>query len=99
VLLDFFPSTNDQRIVELAMAETKKLDKAPEWLPVLIIPGFMSSGLEIKKSKIWPEGKRIWLNLGSLGLSAMYFGTSQKKKDIAATTDTSDIPLNKEEEE
>ena len=49
-------------------------------LPILIIPGLMSSGLEIKESKInrgW-EGKRIWLNLSSVGISAMYFGKAQK---------------------
>ena len=41
-------------------------------LPILIIPGFMSSGLEIKQSTInknW-EGKRIWLNLTSLGFES-----------------------------
>mmetsp|Transcript_15733 Transcript_15733/g.37817 ORF Transcript_15733/g.37817 Transcript_15733/m.37817 type:complete len:802 (+) Transcript_15733:300-2705(+) len=39
-------------------------------LPVLIIPGFMSSGLEVIGSdhmSNW-EGKRLWLNLKSLGL-------------------------------
>jgi len=53
-------------------------------LPILIFPGFMSSGLEIRKSqsrKNW-EGKRIWLNLGSLGLSALYFGSAQRRKEI-----------------
>ena len=75
---------------------------ATEWLPILIIPGFMSSGLEIKESKLRPswEGKRIWLNLGSLGLSAMYFGKAQKKNDFPTTTDnTSDVSLNAEEKE
>jgi hypothetical protein len=46
------------------------------FLPVLIIPGFMSSGLQIIKSsykEAW-EGKRVWLNLQSLGLEAMQFG-------------------------
>jgi len=41
-------------------------------LPVIIIPGFMSSGLEIKNSdkrKHWIN-KRIWLNLKSLGFES-----------------------------
>ena len=50
-------------------------------LPVLIIPGFMSSGLEIVESTLKPSWKsqRIWLNLASLGLSAIYFGSSITK--------------------
>jgi hypothetical protein len=50
-------------------------------LPILIVPGFMSSGLEIKESSInrgWEE-KRLWLNLSSIGISAMYFGKAQKR--------------------
>jgi UPF0716 family protein affecting phage T7 exclusion len=46
---------------------------------VLIIPGFLSSGLEIVvESTLKPTWKsqRVWLNLSSLGLSAMYFGNS-----------------------
>lgn len=37
--------------------------------PILIIPGFMSSGLEIVNSEIHPQWnqKRLWLNLASLG--------------------------------
>ena len=51
-------------------------------LPILIIPGFMSTGLEIEESKINPswEGKRLWLNLSSIGISAMYFGNAQRKQ-------------------
>lgn len=51
-------------------------------LPILIIPGFMSSGLEIIETKINPswEGKRLWLNLSSIGISAMYFGNAQRKQ-------------------
>ncbi len=78
----------------------QKLDKAPEWLPILIIPGFMSSGLEIQESSIRPswKGERVWLNLGSLGLSALYFGSAQKQKDIPTTTE-SGIELNEEQAE
>lgn len=50
------------------------------FLPVLIIPGFMSSGLEIRESslkKSW-EGKRLWINLGSLGFQAFHFGGAVK---------------------
>lgn len=53
-------------------------------LPILIIPGFMSSGLEIKESKVRPnwEGKRLWLNLQSLGFSALHFGSALRKSTI-----------------
>ena len=67
-------------------------------LPILIIPGFMSSGLEIIKSEQRPnwEGKRVWLNLSSLGLSAMYFGSAQREKEGNNKHEESD---NKNEEE
>jgi Lecithin:cholesterol acyltransferase len=60
------------------MANKKNED---ELLPILIIPGFMSSGLEIKESSVNPNWvtKRLWLNLGSLGLSSLYFGNAQRK--------------------
>ena len=50
-------------------------------LPIVIIPGFMSTGLEIIESQQRPNwnGKRVWLNLSSIGISAMYFGNAQKK--------------------
>ena len=45
--------------------------------PVLIIPGFMSSGLEVKKSTTasW-VGKRVWINLNSLGFQSIYRGSA-----------------------
>jgi len=46
-------------------------DSAGKLLPVLIIPGFMSSGLEVKRSGVseeW-EGLRVWLNLEKLGIN------------------------------
>lgn len=51
-------------------------DESPP-LPVLIIPGFMSSGLEVKESNV-PDyrGKRVWINLTSLGFDAMYRGSA-----------------------
>lgn len=46
------------------------------------ISGFMSSGLEVKESTLKPNwvGKRIWINLQSLGFESMYWGSAQKKK-------------------
>ena len=44
-----------------------------KYLPVLIIPGFMSSGLEVVASDVkqgW-VGQRIWLNLRALGFEAL----------------------------
>lgn len=59
---------------------------SPKLLPILIIPGFMSSGLEIKESDVKPNwvDKRVWINLTSLGMSAMYFGGAQRKQQASA---------------
>lgn len=75
------------------MSKKKKvplLEDNTKLLPILIIPGFMSSGLEIKESsnRGW-EGKRLWLNLSSIGISAMYFGKAQKRT-IYSDLDDSD---------
>eukprot|EP00529_Nitzschia_sp_RCC80_P014051 CAMPEP_0113478794 /NCGR_PEP_ID=MMETSP0014_2-20120614/20950_1 /TAXON_ID=2857 /ORGANISM="Nitzschia sp." /LENGTH=746 /DNA_ID=CAMNT_0000372017 /DNA_START=517 /DNA_END=2757 /DNA_ORIENTATION=- /assembly_acc=CAM_ASM_000159 len=42
----------------------------------------MSSGLEVQESTLKPNwvGKRIWINLSSLGFSSMYWGSAQSKK-------------------
>jgi len=50
-------------------------------LPVLIIPGFMSSGLQVQQSKLEPswEGKRLWLNLVSLGMGDFFSGSANDK--------------------
>lgn len=65
------------------MNATNSNDAPPKpFLPVLIIPGFMSSGLQIVKStykEAW-EGKRLWLNLHSLGLEAIQFGGRDLRK-------------------
>lgn len=51
-------------------------------LPILIIPGFMSSGLELLESDLVESwvGKRIYLNIAAIGISAMYFGKAQKRE-------------------
>jgi hypothetical protein len=53
-------------------------DSQKALLPILIIPGFMSSGLEIQESALKPnwKGQRLWINLSSLGLQSLYFGRS-----------------------
>ena len=50
-------------------------------LPVLIVPGFMSSALEIEHSDAQPswEGKRAWLDLATLGISALAINPGGKK--------------------
>ena len=50
--------------------------------PVLIIPGFMSSGLQVKKSphKSW-EGNRIWLNISQLGFQSLHVGGALRKNE------------------
>lgn len=84
-----------------------KKSKNDGLLPILIIPGFMSSGLEIKESSTHPNwvDKRLWLNLGSLGLSAMYFGNAQRKgasppsSPISTKTDDASNTQRSEEEQ
>ena len=50
----------------------KKQQKKQPFLPILIIPGFMSSGLKVVESEFKPEwvGERLWLNLKALGFEA-----------------------------
>ncbi|CAB9510324.1 Phospholipid:diacylglycerol acyltransferase [Seminavis robusta] len=66
----------------VAAKELPTVEGVPTLLPILIIPGFMSSGLEIQQSKVRPEwqGKRLWINLGSLGMSSLYFGGAQQQQ-------------------
>ena len=56
-------------------------------LPVLIIPGFMSSGLEVTKSGLSERwvGKRVWINLVSLGIHSLAIkGAGHASRDRAA---------------
>jgi len=62
--------------------------------PVLIIPGFMSSGLEVVKSptKSW-EGKRIWLNLTQVGFQSLNArGALRKNEEARSVRDLSTDP-------
>ena len=61
-------------------------------LPVLIIPGFMSSGLFVKKSELEPswEEKRLWLNLVSLGMGDFFSGSSAEKLRRLAARDANE---------
>lgn len=63
-------------------SETRSLNL----LPILIIPGFMGSGLEVTTSRTRPDwdGKQIWADLKSLGFSPKYFGASRKKEKTQA---------------
>ncbi|GKY96096.1 hypothetical protein MPSEU_000569800 [Mayamaea pseudoterrestris] len=47
-------------------------------LPILIIPGFMSSALEVQESKAHPSwiGKRVWINLSALGFQSLHGGSA-----------------------
>lgn len=69
-----------------ANAEAASARRKPH-LPVLIVPGFMSSGLKIVHSKLEPswEDKRLWLNLVSLGMGDFFTGsTAEKMRRLAA---------------
>mmetsp|Transcript_10073 Transcript_10073/g.21646 ORF Transcript_10073/g.21646 Transcript_10073/m.21646 type:complete len:716 (+) Transcript_10073:79-2226(+) len=70
-------------------------------LPILIIPGFMSSGLEVKDSNIRPEwnGERIWLNLQSIGISAMYFGNAKKQRAYSSNDLDTDSDADEDDKE
>ncbi len=56
--------------------------KSKPLTPVLIIPGFMSSALAIKKSphKSW-EGKRIWMNITQLGFQSLHVGGALRENE------------------
>ena len=70
---------------DILSVHTEKSTSSPKQhrvphLPVLIIPGFMSSGLEIHESEYntkW-EGQRLWLNLKALGLSRFIHKVNKK---------------------
>ena len=62
-------------------------------LPVLIVPGFMSSGLVVERSDIkrgWEE-KRLWLNLVSLGLGG-YVRTDDERTSRGGASSGGDVP-------
>jgi hypothetical protein len=91
------PSPNHEEVGGIAVGSsanstTMTLISPPEWLPILIIPGFMSNGLEVHESKIRPswQGHRIWMNLSSLGMSAMYFGKAQQSQTTYDDDDNED---------
>jgi hypothetical protein len=79
------------------MAKGAKNKAEPELLPVLIIPGFMSSGLEVQsENPNDPQhGKRVWLNLQSLGFHRLAKGGREKrdKDDLRSTTEEAALEL------
>jgi len=56
------------------MEGQRRRDPCRAHLPVLIVPGFMSTGLTIETTDAVPswQGKRIWLNIASLGLESFF---------------------------
>jgi len=80
-------------------------DKVVPVLPILIIPGFMSSGLEIRESSAkrgW-VGKRLWINLGSLGIQSVHLFRGGKggrtEVSVHHTNNTNDGDDQKRQEE
>ena len=72
----------EERVSRRSVAMEKGKRKA---LPVVIIPGFMSSGLEVLESgvsKSW-IGKRVWLNLQSVGFERLFERQESIKKGKA----------------
>lgn len=47
-----------------------------ERMPVLIVPGFMSSGLQVESSSVQPRwvGKKLWISLSRLGFTGKFLG-------------------------
>eukprot|EP00980_Cylindrotheca_fusiformis_P008439 scaffold1784_cov116-Cylindrotheca_fusiformis.AAC.19 len=56
---------------------------ASKLLPIMIIPGFMDSGLKVHQSKIRPEweGERIWMGFPLPKVSPSYCGAPHEEKD------------------
>jgi hypothetical protein len=50
--------------------------------PVVIIPGFMSSALEVRQSGVAPEwkGKQVWLSLEKLGIRSVHIGCGREEE-------------------
>ena len=76
---------------------TCKANSQKTLLPILIIPGFMSSGLEIQESVLKPnwKGQRIWINISSLGRESLYFGRPTVAGDPNADEDDPTIRENR----
>jgi hypothetical protein len=67
-------------------SKTKDPDK--KLTPVLIIPGFMSSVLEVQSSTLQPSWKnqRLWLNITTLGFNSITRGGKlQRNEEIRST--------------
>ncbi|KAL9180912.1 hypothetical protein ACHAXT_009717 [Thalassiosira profunda] len=91
-----------------APRKRKKHNDVRPLLPVLIVPGFMSSGLEIRKSMHEPWiGKRLWINLVSLGMGGHFDDDDAKRSkqradassDRRGDEESAENPDDEEEEE
>ena len=83
-----------------SLAPPEQQDGGTRRLPVLIIPGFMSSGLEVRNSGVSESwiGKRVWLNLSELGFGSIYRGGAlQKNETMRDVGDRSYSPAMNEE--
>jgi hypothetical protein len=73
------PSITNGKTSSMAEDPDKKL------IPVLIVPGFMSSVLTVQSSSLKPswKDKRLWLNITSLGFNSIKRGGKlQRNEDI-----------------
>lgn len=69
-------------------------------LPVLIIPGFMSSGLEVRESSVnstW-VGKRVWINLSALGFESLHGGSALVRNEEKKEHQDAELHLKYEQE-
>ncbi|KAL3773108.1 hypothetical protein ACHAWO_008703, partial [Cyclotella atomus] len=79
VFVQKMPSITNGKTSSMAEDPDKKL------IPVLIVPGFMSSVLTVQSSSLKPswKDKRLWLNITSLGFNSIKRGGKlQRNEDI-----------------
>ena len=50
--------------------------------PIVVIPGFMASALEVRESGVAPEwkGRQIWLSLEKLGIRSVHIGCAREEE-------------------
>jgi hypothetical protein len=68
---------------ETAMGSSSSINSISRWLPILIFPGFMSSGLEVKQSNTcnW-QGKQLWPSIKLAGFALLYFASALKDLSV-----------------
>ena len=63
-------------------SDRDKHNQPENFLSLLIIPGIMSSGMQVRNSAVHDKhiGERVWLNPIALGVGYMHMGKSFKTR-------------------